>query len=137
MSNRYWSRALIGALVLTACVAANAKDAAVSLTGSEEVPAVTTAAKGTGTITIGADKSVTGSIKTKGIAGVAGHIHEAPKGKNGPPIITLEQKGDEWVVPAGSKLTDAQYESYKAGNLYVNIHSAEHKGGEIRAQLAP
>jgi hypothetical protein len=50
-----------------------------------------------------------------------------------PPIITLEQKSDsEWTVPAGSKLTDAQYKSFEAGNLYVNIYSAEHKGGEIR-----
>jgi len=40
-------------------------------------------------------------------------------------------------VPAGSKLTDAQYESYKAGNLYVNVHSAANKGGEIRAQIKP
>jgi CHRD domain-containing protein len=115
-----------------------AKDVAVSLTGDQEVPAVTTAAKGAGKITIGEDKTVSGSIKTSGIAGVAAHIHEAPTGKNGPPIITLEKKSDsEWAVPAGSKLTDAQYESFKAGNLYVNIHSAEHKGGEIRTQLKP
>lgn len=44
---------------------------------------------------------------------------------------------DEWVVPAGSRLTDSQYESFKAGNLYVNVHSAEHKSGEIRTQLKP
>ena len=31
----------------------------------------------------------------------------------------------------------AQMQAFKAGNLYVNVHSAEHKGGEIRAQLTP
>jgi hypothetical protein len=73
------------------------------------------------------------------LEGTMGHIHEgkAP-GENGPPIITLEKGADgAWMVPKGSKLTDEQYESYKAGKLYVNIHSAEHKGGEIRAPLKP
>jgi hypothetical protein len=40
-------------------------------------------------------------------------------------------------VPEGAKLTDAQYESYKAGNLYYNIHSAAYKGGEVRGQIKP
>jgi hypothetical protein len=138
MKNRMFAGATAGALLLAALATAYAKDVAVSLTGDQEVPAVTSAAKGTGKITIGDDKSVSGSVKTTGITGVAAHIHEAPAGKNGPPVITLEKKGDgEWAVPAGSKLTDAQYESFKAGNLYVNVHSAEHKGGEIRTQLKP
>jgi CHRD domain len=125
-------------LLLATWGAANAKDVAVSLTGDQEVPAVTSTAKAMGKLTIADDKTVTGSLTTTGIAGMAAHIHEAAPGKNGPPIITLEKKGENgWVVPAGSKLTDAQYESFKAGNLYVNIHSAEHKGGEIRTQLKP
>jgi CHRD domain len=81
---------------------------------------------------------VTGSVTTKGIVGTAAHIHLAPAGKNGPPIITLSKTSDNvWSVPEGSKLTDEQYASYKAGDLYVNVHSAEHKPGEIRAQLEP
>jgi hypothetical protein len=137
MKIRMLAVAAAGAFAVAAG-AAGAKDVAVSLSGDQEVPAVTTQAKGTGKISVADDKSVTGSIKTTGITGVAAHIHEAPAGQNGKPIITLEKKGDsEWVVPAGSKLTDAQVESLKAGNLYVNVHSAEHKGGEIRAQLKP
>jgi hypothetical protein len=130
--------AAAGALLLTAFSTAGAEDLKVSLTGDEEVPAVTTQATGAGKITIADDKSVSGGIKTTGIAGIMAHIHEAPAGKNGPVIIPLEKKGDdEWLVPAGAKLTDAQYEAFKAGNLYVNVHSAEHKGGEIRTQLKP
>ncbi len=129
--------ATAGALLLTFSTV-RAADVAVSLTGDQEVPAVTTQAKGAGTITVANDKSVSGSIKTTGISGTMAHIHEAPAGKNGPVIIALEKKGDdEWVVPAGAKLTGAQYDSFKAGNLYVNVHSADHKGGEIRTQLKP
>lgn len=115
-----------------------AADVKVTLTGGEEVPAVTTSATGTGTITIKDDKTVTGSVTTKGVMGTAAHIHLAPAGKNGPPIITLTKKSEsEWTVPEGSKLTDEQYAAYKAGSLYVNVHSAANKGGEIRGQLKP
>ena len=40
-------------------------------------------------------------------------------------------------MPAGAKLTEAQYKAYEAGDLYVNVHSAAHKGGEVRGQLKP
>ena len=116
----------------------HAGDVKVSLTGSQEVPPVTTSATGTGSITVADDKSVSGSVTTKGVTGVAAHIHLAPAGKNGPPIITLTKTSDDvWSVPEGSKLTDEQYAAFKAGSLYVNVHSAANKGGEIRGQLKP
>jgi CHRD domain len=118
--------------------AASAADIAVKLTGDQEVPAVASTAAGVGTIVIKNDKSVSGSIKTTGIEGTVAHIHLAEPGKNGPPIITLNKTADNtWSVPEGSKLTDDQYKSFKDGNLYVNVHSAEHKSGEIRTQLKP
>ena len=36
-----------------------------------------------------------------------------------------------------SKLTPEQIKDLKAGNLYVNVHTAKNKGGEVRAQLQP
>jgi hypothetical protein len=115
-----------------------ADEVKVTLSGDQEVPAVKTAATGAGTITINADKSVSGSVTTTGVAGTMAHIHHAAAGKNGPVIVPLTKSGDNgWAVAAGAKLTDPQYEAYKAGELYVNVHSADNKGGEIRGQLKP
>ena len=77
---------------------ATAWDVKVTLTGDQEVPSVKTAGTGTGTITVGNDKSVTGSVTTRGIKGTAAHIHEAPAGKNGPVIIPLDKDGDKRLV---------------------------------------
>jgi hypothetical protein len=110
----------------------------VMLSGGQEVPPVTTSASGTSTITMGADKSVNGAVTTTGVAGTAAHIHQAAMGQNGPVIIPLTKTADNvWSVPPGTKLTDAQHDAFKAGNLYVNVHSDANKGGEIRAQLKP
>lgn len=115
-----------------------AADVKVTLSGAEETPPVTTSASGSGTISIADDKTVGGSVKTMGVEGTAAHIHLGAKGKSGPPIITLTKGADgTWSVPAGSKLTDEQFKSFKGGDLYVNVHSAAHKDGEIRGQLKP
>ena len=113
-------------------------DVKVMLSGDQEVPAVKTSATGSGTISVGADKSVSGSVMTTGVAGTMAHIHEGAPGKNGGVAVPMAKNGDSgWSVPAGAKLSDAQYEAFKAGNLYVNVHSAAHKGGEVRGQLKP
>ena len=142
MRTLHTRRGLRALLVLAASMAfsgwALAVDVKVKLTCTEETPPVTTSASGAGTIQIAADKSVSGTIKTKGIDGTVAHIHVGAPGQSGPPIITLNKDANGvWSVPEGSKLTDEQYASFKAGNLYVNVHSAEHKPGEIRGQLKP
>jgi len=129
--------ALAAALLMGATLA-QATETKVLLSGAEETPAVDTAASGAGTITVGADHSVSGSITVKDLQATAAHIHAGAAGKSGPPVITLTKSGDNiWSVPAGSSLNDEQYASYLAGNLYINVHSADHKPGEIRGQLRP
>ena len=125
-----------GALALSS--AAMAQAVKVTLSGAEEVPPVKTDARGQGTITIGDDRSVSGEVATTGVEGTMAHIHEGAKGTNGGIAIPLEDAGGgKWKVPAGAKLTDAQYQAFKAGKLYVNVHSAANKGGEVRGQLEP
>lgn len=131
-------KSAIGSILLGGMSMVFAASEPVALSGGEEVPPVTTSASGTVTIQVNPDKNVSGSVTTKGIDGTAAHIHEGEMGKNGPVAITLTKGSDgKWAVPDGSKFTDAQYESYKAGKLYVNVHSTAHKDGEIRAQLKP
>ncbi|MEP6549121.1 MAG: CHRD domain-containing protein [Gammaproteobacteria bacterium] len=132
-------RTVLAATALIALAAsAFGADVKVTLNGADETPPVTTKASGSGTISIAPDKSVTGTVKTTGIDGTVAHIHVGAPGQAGPPIITLTKSSEGvWLVPDGSKLTDDQYASYKAGNLYVNVHSAQHQPGEIRGQLKP
>lgn len=127
---------LIAGMLAGGIGAATAGEIKVDLSGDQEVPPVQTAASGSGTITVKDDKSVTGKITTSGIDGTSAHIHEGAVGKNGPDIITLKKTSDnEWSVPNGSELSDAQYDAFKAGGLYVNVHSDAHRSGEIRGQL--
>lgn len=113
-----------------------AADVAVTLSGAQEVPAVTTSAKGTGTLKFADDGAVSGGVTTTGITGTAAHIHSGAAGKNGPVVVPL-QKGTDgaWTVPAGAKLTPDQQKLLQSGELYVNVHSTAHPDGEIRGQL--
>ena len=107
-----------------------------TLSGAEEVPAVTTTATGNATIDIKADRSVTATVTVPGMTATASHIHEGAAGANGPVIVPFTKTGDNTFAAApDAKLTEAQYESYKQGKLYVNVHSAKNPGGEIRAQI--
>ena len=110
----------------------------VLLSGAQEIPPVETSASGIGRISVAADKSVSGNVTISGMSVTVAHIHEAGAGTTGLIIIPLTKTSDTvWTVPEGTKLTDAQYESYKAGKLYFNMHSAAHKTGEIRGQIRP
>jgi hypothetical protein len=112
-----------------------AKDVKVTLSGANEVPPVTTTASGEGTISIADDGAVSGSVTTKGVNGTAAHIHMGATGKNGPVIVPLTKEGDTYKAAAGAKLTAEQMSAFKAGDLYVNVHSAANPNGEIRGQL--
>ena len=157
-----WIAAVASVLLVTGCSSMNSKDptatapdkptatainptpmpaamaSSMMLTGAEEVPPNPTNASGKSMIMIGADHSVSGSIQVMGMTPTMAHIHEAVKGANGPVIVPFVKTGENTFGPAvGAKLTDAQYASYKAGKLYINVHSATYPGGEVRMQIWP
>jgi hypothetical protein len=130
--------AMNAAMLLMAMVTPIAHAASLSLTGEQEVPAVITSGNGSGELTVTRDGTISGSINTHGVTGTMAHIHQGAKGINGPVVITLVKgNGGMWTVPPTSRLTADLLASYRAGGLYVNVHSEAHPGGEIRTQLMP
>jgi hypothetical protein len=71
----------------------------------------------------------------------AAHIHTGMAGENGPPIITLfDGSGtlDEDNPASGATpVNDDVIFALLRGGLYVNVHTAENAGGEIRGQIGP
>jgi len=109
--------------------------------GSHEVPAVTTDATGEVTVTLNSDNSIDVEGEFSDLSSDFGgaHIHMAVEGANGDVIQGLDPEINN-DKKSGSfdstfDLNDAQVEALKAGKMYVNVHSANHKGGEIRGQL--
>jgi hypothetical protein len=131
------------ALLLAGCSEMTAfvhdgKTVNVTLSGSQQVPPVATSGRGEGTVTVADDGTVTGNVRTMGVDGVAAHIHTGARGQNGPVAVGMVKTGDgTWGFPAGARLNEAQLAAFRAGNTYVNVHTAANKGGEVRGQLMP
>jgi hypothetical protein len=108
----------------------------ITLSGENEVPPVGSSARGSGTVTVKPDCTVSARITVTGMTATAAHIHEGKRGFNGGVIVPLVKSGDNtFVAPDGAKMNEAQCSAYKAGNTYVNVHSEQYKGGEVREQL--
>jgi hypothetical protein len=132
---------LLAGTLLSAILAAGASAETVTykaeLKGSQEVPA--TESKGTGTATATYDtatKTLKWNVTFSGLSGpaTAAHIHgPAEAGKNAGVAIGFEKPDSP--IEGSKTLTDAQAADLAAGKLYINIHTAANKGGEIRGQL--
>ncbi len=107
------------------------------LSGKSEVPPNTASASGTVTATYDTDsKKLTWKGSYSGLSGpaTAAHLHgPAPAGKNAGVMIPINPHGPSFEGSA--TLTDAQAKALMDGDLYVNIHTAANKAGEIRGQL--
>ncbi|MBO6525323.1 MAG: CHRD domain-containing protein [Balneolaceae bacterium] len=116
-----------------------------NLSGSNETPSITSPAWGTitGTLT-GTQLVVEGNFE--GLVGdySASHIHLGMAGEAGGVLFSLtavtdvDNKGGDYVGASNTfNLTSGQVDTLNARGLYINIHSSEYPGGELRAQLQP
>jgi len=116
----------------------------VRLNGAQEVPPVATTGTGVGRIVIDtASRVIMGPVTFTGLSSAtipgAGHIHMAAAPRlNGGVIIPLVGGGGVRAgrarVPA-TVLTRPQMTALRANLLYINIHTANNPGGEIRGTI--
>ncbi len=107
-----------------------------TLTGTQQVPPVTTASTGSGTLVVNpADRSVSGKISLQGFTATMAHVHQAASGANGGVALDLSASGSDWSVATGAKLSAAQYLAFQKGELYFNAHSVSFPAGEVRGQI--
>jgi hypothetical protein len=126
-------------VVLTAGVAtADISTFTANLSGANEVPPNASTATGVAILTVDSEGGLTGLPLQIGFSGLSSaqtgaHVHLGGAGVNGGVIHPL---------PLGSPLNTTmdladlfEIASLGAGDLYVNIHSVNFPGGEIRGQL--
>ena len=111
-----------------------------SMSGGQEIPVVASAANAIAASTVDLETgAITMHVNANGAAdATASHIHLAYAGQNGGVLIGLQQDvadAGHWSV-SGAQLDDAALASYRAGRLYINLHTPANPGGEIRGQLA-
>ena len=116
----------------------------VPLTVEEEVPAPTGVPDGAGgeasLVFDPETRGLTGTVTTSGLSGppTMAHVHEQPAGEmTGPPIVTFleDGTGTGFELPGDTILTEDQAESLETEFLYVNVHTAQNREGEIRGQI--
>ena len=111
----------------------------VTMSGANEVPAVTTTATGTALIRITSEKKIYTKVVISnlesGDALTASHIHKAAAGVNGGVLLGFYGNAGDFGTVKIATLTDALYTSIKTDAVYVNAHSTAHPGGIVRGQI--
>jgi len=133
-------------------------DFVAQLTGGEQVPSVVTTASGTASFWLDSDGTkIRYKLMVTDLHNVTmAHLHLGAPGKNGPPVVWLYPSAppakkidgpsngvlsegsinaDNLVGPMAGKTIGDLLAAIKAHDIYVNVHTQEHRGGEIRGQL--
>ena len=110
------------------------------LSPAQEVPPVASAGSGACTVTL---DDVTGSVTVSGFYtgltsnATLAHIHgPAPVGVNAGIIVTLTHTGGtSGTISGGGTLSPANITNMLNGLTYVNVHTVNNGGGELRGQI--
>jgi hypothetical protein len=131
---------VLGALLLAGTASAAEIKYHATLTGAQENPAVDTDATGEADFTFNdEDNSLTVKITYSGMEPNTGHIHKGACGQNGSTVSEPFDSIGELSSPIEFQynLEEAEVTALVGGELYVNLHSEAHSGGEIRGQIVP
>jgi hypothetical protein len=113
--------------------------ATVALSGTNQVPPVTTTATGIALLRLTSDKKLYSKVTVNNLEATDAlrfaHIHKAAAGTNGPVIIDLCATAADFGVTKVATLDDASIASFKTETVYVNAHSVDHPGGVVRGQI--
>jgi hypothetical protein len=125
-----------------------------TLSGTNEVPPVTTDASGTATFTI-SEGQIEYTVNVMGIENVeVAHIHTGREGQNGPVRLNLcgtadtpacSTTGDGVLVTNTNGTTvgtpaitfDELVDAIQSDSAYANVHTTQNLNGEIRGQIVP
>jgi hypothetical protein len=112
-----------------------------TLSGANEIPAVTTSATGSTTGTYNqTTKILTVSTTLSGITPTMGHIHTQTvptlPDKSGPVTFPFSTLTSPVVFTTTTPLTAAQEADLLNGIMYVNFHTTANPKGEIRGNLS-
>lgn len=130
------------ALLFAGSAAAVAKPAgvpAIPLNNGQETTGADTGAHGKFSYTIEGDRfCYTMTVRNLSEPAIAAHIHLAPREVAGPVVLPLSiGTGTDWTVseclPAAPTLLDAIAADPRS--YYVNVHTPQFTGGEVRGQL--
>ena len=110
-----------------------------TLSGTQEVPPNTSPGRGTAEVQVNTNtNTLSWKVSYSGLSGpvTGGHIHgPAAPGANAGIVVPFTGNLNAQPVQGQAPITAAQLADLSAGMWYVNLHSAQFPGGEIRGQL--
>lgn len=104
-----------------------------TLTGVQEVPAVTTTSAGNGMVVLAPDGGrIQYHLNTTAVP-TAAHFHRAPGGVAGPVEISITTLGPS--MTGQTAISADQRAGLERGLLYLNVYTATNPAGEVRGQI--